>query len=165
MIIKSAKFSGDKVFRYTLWREWDSTKGFVMFIGLNPSTADEINDDPTIRRCIGFAQSWGFGALCMTNLFAFRATQPSDLQRARNPIGILNDEYLLFNSHRAKVIIAAWGVNGSLLGRDKKVMELIPELSYLKLTKNGYPSHPLYLPKTLKPIFWDIHISQKRISI
>lgn len=72
----AARFSLCRRYRYDLWRRWDISKGYAMFIGLNPSTADKTADDPTIRRCIGFARSWGYGALCMTNLFAFRATDP-----------------------------------------------------------------------------------------
>lgn len=98
-LLRVHAFSEDRAFRYTLWREWDvdSLTGcaddlphghqFAQFIGLNPSTADETRDDPTIRRCIGFAKLWGYGALCMTNLFAFRATKPRDMRQAADPIG------------------------------------------------------------------------------
>ena len=76
----SATFSHCRKYRYTLWRNWaglmPTGKGYAMFVGLNPSTADETNDDPTIRRCIAFAKAWGYDALCMTNIFAFRATNP-----------------------------------------------------------------------------------------
>ncbi|GHX72979.1 hypothetical protein VCSRO16_3593 [Vibrio cholerae] len=70
----TAELSKCRKYRYALWRTWDSDKPFAMFIGLNPSTADEKNDDPTLRRCINFAKSWGYGGVCMANLFAFRAT-------------------------------------------------------------------------------------------
>ena len=79
---KTATFSECRKYRYTLWRRWDGlfASGYAMFIGLNPSTADETNDDPTIRRCIGYARDWGYGGLCMTNLFAFRATLPKNMK-------------------------------------------------------------------------------------
>ena len=152
---KSAIFSDNRKYRYTLWRTWDSKLGYAMFIGLNPSTADETEDDPTIRRCIGFAKSWGYGALCMTNLFAYRATNPKDLQRADYPIGSQNDRFLRSMSLNANIVIAAWGTKGSFLNRDKAVISLIPNKHVLRLTKSGYPAHPLYLPRNLKPIKWE----------
>jgi hypothetical protein len=101
-----------------------------MIIGLNPSTADEIDDDPTIRRCIAFAKSWGYGGLYMANLFAFRATEPADLFAANDPIGSGNDEWLCNLSKDAGVVVAAWGNHGSHLGRSREVMRLIPKLQY-----------------------------------
>lgn len=92
---KTAKLSDCRTYRYELWRTWDESKPYAMFIGLNPSTADETEDDPTIRRCINFAKTWGYGGLCMTNLFAYRATQPEDMKRASDPIGNKNDETLI----------------------------------------------------------------------
>ena len=155
MIKKTALFSDNRKYRYTLWRTWEYEKGYIVFIGLNPSTADETEGDPTIRRCIGYAKSWGYGSLCMVNLFAFRATNPIDMQIQTDPIGPLNDIYLFDVSKQARIIIAAWGTNGAFLRRDKKVISLIPNLHYLRLTKNGFPAHPLYLPKVLEPIKWN----------
>ena len=80
-----------------------------MFVGLNPSTADETNDDPTIRRCISFAQAWGYEGLCMTNLFAFRATEPSDMMKSPDPVGPENDQALINLAESAGVVVAAWG--------------------------------------------------------
>ena len=125
-----------------------------MFIGLNPSTADEINDDPTIRRCIRYAQNWGYAELCMTNLFAFRATLPDDMKATEDPIGPDNDRILITMAKYADVVIAAWGIHGKHLRRDDKIRRLIPHLNYLRLTKEGFPGHPLYLVKGLKPILW-----------
>ncbi len=125
-----------------------------MFIGLNPSTADERLDDPTIRRCLGFTKAWGYGGLIMTNLFAYRATNPIDMQIEPDPIGLKNDYFLRISAGYASIIIAAWGTSGGFLQRDKTVIKLIPNLCILRLTKNGFPSHPLYLPKNLKPIKW-----------
>lgn len=86
-----ANFSRCRRFRYALWREWDATLPAVMLIGLNPSTADANHNDPTIRRCIGFARDWGFGGVRVLNLFAFRATYPDDLKAAADPVGPRND--------------------------------------------------------------------------
>jgi hypothetical protein len=154
---KSATFSPCRKYRYTLWRHWGSifTSRYAMFIGLNPSTADETNDDPTIRRCIGYAKEWGYGGLCMTNLFAFRATSPKDMKVVDDPVGPDNDHYLKFITESVDVILAAWGNHGAYRDRDEEVYKMIPKLSYLKLTKAGFPAHPLYLPKGLKPILWE----------
>lgn len=126
----------------------------VMFIGLNPSTADETLDDPTIRRCIGYAKDWGYGGLLMTNIFAYRSTDPRGLLTVEDPIGPDNDKALLKCFLEVDLAIAAWGVHGTLVERDKRVRELLAPLHYLRLTKAGHPAHPLYLPKALKPMLW-----------
>jgi hypothetical protein len=141
-----------RTYRYALWREWIGGEGYAMFVGLNPSTADETQDDPTIRRCIAFAKAWGYGGLCMTNLFAYRATKPKDMKAAADPVGQDNDAHLLTLAAEAGVIVAAWGANGTYRGRDIAVRELLPSLHCLQLTKDGHPGHPLYLLKTLVPI-------------
>jgi hypothetical protein len=151
-----ANFSPCRRYRYDLWRKWPDSpevrhNGYVLFIGLNPSTADETNDDPTIRRCIAFARAWGYSGLCMANLFAFRATAPADMLAEHDPIGPENDEYLLRLASQALLVVAAWGTNGTHLQRDARVKNLLPDLHYLRLTKDGHPGHPLYLPKTLLP--------------
>lgn len=147
-------FSPDRVYRYTLWRGWDLlNNSYAMFIGLNPSTADETKDDPTVRRCIGFAKAWGYGALCMMNLFAFRATDPREMKRAIDPVGPQNDFYLVSLAKEANIVIAAWGTNGGYRGRDEEVCKLLGTMDCLQMTKKtGYPQHPLYLAKGLKPI-------------
>ena len=86
-----AKLSECRKYRYALWRTWDETKPHVMIIGLNPSTADETKDDPTITRCINFAKSWGYGGVCMANLFAYRATEPTVMKGSTDPVGTEND--------------------------------------------------------------------------
>ncbi len=144
-------FSPCRTYRYSLWREWAPDSGVVMFIGLNPSTADEIQDDPTIRRCIGFARAWGYGALCMGNLFAFRATDPAEMLDADDPVGPENDRMLVTLASQASLVVAAWGNDGSHRGRSTAVRRLIPELNYLKRNLSGQPAHPLYLPGNLKP--------------
>jgi len=151
LIEKDATFSPCRKYRYTLYRSWDSNLGYAMFIGLNPSTADETLDDPTVRRCINFARAWGYGGLCMMNLFAYRTKDPKHMKAAHKPIGVDNDKWLISESMRAGVIIAAWGNHGSYLGRDEEVRVMLHDLHYLALTKSGKPKHPLYLKKDLMP--------------
>lgn len=145
--------SACRTYRYTLWRDFGGGgNGYAMFIGLNPSTADELNDDPTIRRCVAFAKSWGYEALCMTNLFAFRATEPADMIAAADPVGPENDGHLIDLASNAGVVVAAWGTNGTHMGRDAAVRALVPGLHCLKKTLSGHPGHPLYLRADLTPI-------------
>ena len=141
-----------RMYRYALWRTWDESKPYALFIGLNPSTADETEDDPTIRRCIGFSRTWGFGGLCMANLFAFRATKPGVMKAAEDPIGPDNDQWIRQLSVDAGVIVAAWGNGGSHLDRSRTIAEMIPNLKCLQLNKSGEPVHPLYQPSTATPI-------------
>lgn len=152
-MMEGCRFSPCRKYRYTLWRNWIGGAGYAMFIGLNPSTADETNDDPTVRRCINFSKEWGFSALCMTNIFGFRATDPNVMKAEADPVGEENDKFLLDIARNASVIVAAWGVHGAHHGRADRVKQLLGDrLMCLKLTKDGHPAHPLYLPKTLKPI-------------
>ena len=147
IITTTAIFSPCRVYRYVLWRWWDREKPYAMFIGLNPSTADETNDDPTIRRCIGFAADWGYGGLCMTNLFAVRATDPQKMTKHPEPIGSENDTWLFRLSHQAGIVVAAWGTKGAYQHRDEDVYAMLKNLYCLGLTKAGHPKHPLYLSK------------------
>jgi hypothetical protein len=149
---KSAKLSACRNYRYALWRSWDDSKPRVMFIGLNPSTADEAQDDPTLRRCMNYAQDWGFGSVCISNLFAFRATEPNDMKNAENPIGSENDKWLMKLVGQSSLIVAAWGNDGSFLDRSAQVRKFLPELHCLKLNKSGEPAHPLYQKAKLNPI-------------
>lgn len=126
-----------------------------MFIGLNPSTADETQDDPTVRRCIRYAQDWGFNALYMTNIFAFRATDPLVMKRFDDPVGPQNDTALIRLAADAGIVIAAWGVHGTHMGRGDAVRLFLHRMHVLKLTKGGHPCHPLYLKADLKPVLWD----------
>ena len=151
-----AVFSKDRVYRYALGRTWawggDPT--YVAFIGLNPSTADENIDDPTVRRCIGFAQLWGYGGLVVLNLFAYRSTDPAQLFMVDDPIGCENDHYIKEYAAQSEIVVAAWGNMGKHLNRDMEIRTLLPNLYHLGLTKIGCPRHPLYLPKTIKPEVW-----------
>src|SRR5207249_5914720 len=94
-------------YRYVLWREWDKTNAsYVLFVGLNPSTADETEDDPTIRRCMNYAKRWGYGALCMVNLFAYRATDPDAMKAHPQPVGTENDYWIRKMAREAGVVVA-----------------------------------------------------------
>lgn len=145
-----AIFSACRTFRYSLWRIWDDQRGYALFIGLNPSTADEKQDDPTIRRCIGFAKKWGCGGVYMVNLFAFRATNPKDMRLAEDPIGPDNNKYLSDHIKHNGPNVACWGTGGSFRDRGEKVIALLGKgnLACFGLTAGGHPKHPLYLPKT-----------------
>lgn len=150
-MIKTAIFSEDRIYRYTLYRGWENGKTLAI-IGLNPSTADEIQDDPTIRRCIRYAKDWGFGALYMLNLFAFRATLPSVMKSSNEPIGIDNDYWIrIVCGEMSDMTLIAWGNHGSYLSRDKQVLSIVSNPYCLGVTKTGQPKHPLYLPSALKP--------------
>ena len=149
MLFSDAIISDDKRYRYLLTRIWDNEKPLVNFIGLNPSTADQVDNDPTMRRCINFAKSWGYGGLYMTNLFAYRTSKPSELFTSKEPIGKENDKYLLETEKKVEAVVFAWGANGKFLHRDKKVLNIISKGYYIALTKDKHPRHPLYLKADL----------------
>ena len=154
-----AVLSDDRRYRYLLWRKWDRTKPFAVFIGLNPSTADETADDPTIRREIGFAKAWDFGGLVKLNLFGLRATDPHELLRVEDPVGPGNDAALrTFSELEDARVVAAWGVYGALTGRDRQVADMLLErgitLYALGFTNGGVPRHPLYLRRDTEPMVW-----------
>jgi hypothetical protein len=143
-----ALFDSTNTYRYNLWRAWSPDHPRIAFIMLNPSTADAQRNDPTINRCIAFAQCWGFGALEVVNLFAYKATYSRDLLKVANPVGEENDRFLLQAVARSSRIIAAWGTKGTLLDRDKRVLELLADwqnVYCLGTTKCGHPRHPLYM--------------------
>lgn len=142
-----AIFSDDRRYRYALSRVWDPSKPMMMFIGLNPSTADETKLDPTMRRVVGFADREGYGGFWMGNLFAFRATDPLDMKASFEPVGPGNDDWLSTMARWCDVIVCGWGTHGGWLGRDEAVLKLLDgrQLKALKITAKGFPSHPLYL--------------------
>ena len=153
-MMKDANISRCGCYRYSLWRVWDQGIPYAMFIGLNPSIADAQNDDPTSRRCIGYARSWGYGGVCIGNLFAYRATDPSELCAVPDPIGTENDKWLEQCAQAAGIIVAAWGNRGQYMNRGQQVMLRLGSLYCLGVTKHGHPKHPLYLRKDLKAIPW-----------
>lgn len=157
-MFKDATLSIDRKYRYVLERRWDVGKKTVCFIGVNPSTANEKEDDPTIRRCIKFAESWGYGGIFMVNLFGLRATNPKELESHNDPIG-QNDSYVKISSKKSDITILAWGNKAKFPkgfeNRDKEIIRLVRNPYCLKKTKSGCPGHPLYLKSNLKPIKWD----------
>jgi len=153
-----AHFSRCRRFRYALWREWNDDAPKVLMIGLNPSTADATRNDPTIRRCIGFARDWGFGGVWVLNLFAFRATYPEVLKAAADPVGPRNDIWIRRVARKVDRAVAVWGNHGAMLGRSTRVRSMLGDrLEVLRLNAGGEPAHPLYLPRALKPIRWPMH--------
>lgn len=143
-----AVLSDDREYRYRLWRTWDVSKPTLAFVMLNPSTADESEDDPTIRRCLGYAKDWGYGKLVVGNLFALRSTDPDNLREHEQPVGPENDAHLREICDDAEKVVAAWGANGTYQGRGREVTGMLEgELYALDTTKDGQPVHPLYQPK------------------
>lgn len=159
---RHAEFSADRVYRYTLSITWDDQLPRCQFIGLNPSTADERNDDPTIRRCRNFSKAWGFGGFVMTNLFAFRSPYPPELQKAQSPIGERghfitaagfefsnrNDFWLYSTRSRCTLTVACWGCAGNYLDRAVEVARRFRGMMCLGHTVDGHPKHPVRLAKS-----------------
>ena len=145
--LRSAGFSRCGRYRYWLRRIWDPALTHCVFIGLNPSTADAREDDPTLRRCLSFARDWGYGSLLLVNLFSFRATDPRALKMASDPIGPRTDLWLRRAAAETDTVIAAWGNDGLLFGRGVRVQQRLPSLYCLDVTALGMPRHPLYCPK------------------
>jgi hypothetical protein len=157
-MIGTAEFSHDvlnegvPVHRYFLSREWDQDRAVINFIGLNPSTADALKDDPTIRRCVGFARRWGFGKLVMTNLYPYRATDPHALRFTNYPerVGHLNSKWMKKAASESTLIIAAWGFHADTEFSHQvwqAMREFFPHKTFrcLGKTQTGAPRHPLYL--------------------
>lgn len=148
-------YSPCDAYRYGLSREWDATLPSVLFVMLNPSTADEHRNDPTVARCEIRARRMGFGAMMISNIFAFRATRPDDLKKAHTPVGPLNDAVLAAWSHSASMTVAAWGAHGAHQGRAAEIARSLPSRTYhLGLTKHGHPRHPLYVSFDTQPALW-----------
>lgn len=155
---RHAIFSDCHQFRYVLMRIWDEKKPKCMFIMLNPSIADAAEDDRTVTRCIGFAKAWGYGSLYICNLYPFVSTKPEGLLSAENPLGNDNIQYLKKFAPMSKLIVLAWG-NGNIVKKLQKrfpdylPLNVIPKskMHYLRLSADGTPWHPLYLPSKINP--------------
>jgi hypothetical protein len=169
---RETTFSACRAYRYVLWREFggllDDSR-YVMFIGLNPSTADETNDDPTVRRCIGYTSAWGYGALCMTNLFALRATDPALMLKADDPVGPDNDTHLVEFARGADVIVAAWGsrrgefrlASSCLVSRSLP----FPLQTWMIFVASGpFSTPPLFRQMAHKRGFWAAQKRQKALG-
>lgn len=148
-----ARFSDCRKYRYALWRVWDYDKPRIMFIGLNPSTADETQNDPTIRRVIGFAKEWGYGGIFMCNLFGIVSTDPGVLKTCEDPVRD-NDDWLMRYADLSKDILFGWGNFKEAQDRAKMVAPWFPNALCLGKNANGTPKHPLYIAAKTKPILF-----------
>ncbi len=153
-----ATFSSCRRWRYFLWRRWDEEKPVANFLMLNPSTADEHQLDPSCSRARDFAESWGYGTLIVTNLFAWRATDPEAMKAAENPVGRSNNQAILRTARQSAIVVCAWGNHGSHKDRAATVVANLRgagvALHLLKMTAQGQPNHPLYLKADLLPTLW-----------
>ena len=155
-----AIFDPSRRYRYTLWRRFDEYEmlDMVAFVGLNPSTADETANDPTVMRCINYAKSWGFKGYVMLNAFAWRDTLPQNMRAQPDPVGPSNDEAILWVASRVGMVVCAWGNHGSFRGRSRGLTDMLLEngidLHSLGENNSGEPKHPLYLRSDLAPKLW-----------
>jgi len=154
-----AQYSDCERYRYALTRVWDPAGRKALFIMLNPSTATEFQNDPTVERCERRARALGFGAFRVTNIFAWRDTDPRKMRAAADPVGPENDETISQSCLWADQIIAAWGTHGEHLNRGPKVTSLLRAtglpVSHLGLTQAGHPKHPLYIAYSQQPQLWE----------
>jgi hypothetical protein len=154
----TAVYSDCERYRYLLTRVWEPDGRRALFIMLNPSTATEVQNDPTVERCERRARALGFGAFRVTNIFAWRATDPRDMRGAADPVGPENDAAIAQSTGWADQIICAWGTHGAHLGRGATVEALLRDtglpLFHLGLSKAGHPKHPLYIAYTQKTERW-----------
>lgn len=156
----SATFSSCGKYRYRLVRAW-SPGPRVLFVMLNPSTADAETNDQTVRKCMGFAKSWDFGSMEICNLFGLISPEPRFIKKAEDPRGGVENDAILFTramavAREGGLIVLAWGTWGGLRGRSAEVVKKLRECGIADLhcfgtTKEGYPSHPLYLPYDTEP--------------
>ncbi|NJN22550.1 MAG: DUF1643 domain-containing protein [Leptolyngbya sp. RL_3_1] len=155
---RSATFDVTGQYRYCLGRRWDSRQPCLTWVMLNPSQADHRQEDPTLRRCLGLTQAWGYGALTVVNLFAYCSSQPRDLKRVADPIGPENDRYLLAACADVPTIVLAWGNGGNLHGRDRAVLALLARdrdrCHCLGRNQTGQPRHPLYVKRQAQLCPW-----------
>lgn len=149
---KDAELSSCRKYRYALWRTWDEDKMKVMFIGLNPSTANEFKDDPTVTRCISYAKQWGYGGIIMGNIFAYRTSSTDEMKRAEDPIGRENDAWLNRLSEQADIIVAMWGNLGDFRNRSAEVCDMFPDLMCFSINATDQPHHTRGLPDGITPI-------------
>ena len=154
----TAVYSDCERYRYSLTRVWDPAGGKVLFVMLNPSTATEVQNDPTVERCERRARALGFGAFQVTNIFAWRDTDPRKMRAAAEPVGPENDATILAGVDWADQVVAAWGTHGEHLGRGPAVETLLraseSPVYHLGLSKAGHPKHPLYISYAQQPELW-----------
>ncbi len=154
-----AIYSDCENYRYSLTRTWDETGKRVLFVMLNPSTATEVQNDPTVERCERRARTLGYGAFCVCNIFAYRATDPKVMRAQADPTGPANDAAIIEASDWADDIVCAWGTHGEHLQRGpemERILRAQPKpLTHLGLSKAGHPKHPLYIGYKVQPMMWD----------
>lgn len=154
----TAHYSDCERYRYALSRTWDTAGKHVLFVMLNPSTATEVQNDPTVERCERRARALGFGSFTVTNIFAWRDTDPRAMKAAADPVGPANDQTIKEACSDADQIIAAWGTHGAFLNRGAAVEALLRDhgkpIYHLGLSKAGHPKHPLYIAYTQQPELW-----------
>ncbi|MBV1895973.1 MAG: DUF1643 domain-containing protein [Rhodobacteraceae bacterium] len=154
----TAVYSDCELYRYSLTRIWDADGRKALFVMLNPSTATEVQNDPTVERCERRARTLGFGAFQVTNIFAWRDTDPRKMRAAKDPVGPENDAAILAGANWADQVIAGWGTHGAHLDRGLAVEALLRNignpLHHLGLTKDGHPKHPLYIAYRQTPLPW-----------
>lgn len=158
-----ALFSPCRQYRYRLWRRWQPELPSLVFLMLNPSTADEVHVDPTVRGCIARAKKLGYGGLEVLNLFAWRSTDPKALREVADPVGVDNDGHIVAVCETAMEcegqIICGWGKHGALHGRGAAVRRMLDERQIdtyaLEINQDGSPRHPLYIAMDREPV----HIS------
>jgi len=154
----TATYSDCERYRYALTRTWDAGGKRVLFVMLNPSKATEVQNDPTVERCERRARALGFGAFQVTNIFAWRDTDPFQMRKAKDPIGPGNDAAILAGVAWADQVIAAWGTHGAHMNRGPQMTALLQgtgkPLYTLGLSKHGHPKHPLYISYSQQPILW-----------
>lgn len=155
-----AVYSVCEKYRYSLTRIWDASGKRVSFVMLNPSTATEVQNDPTVERCERRARALGFGSFTVTNIFAWRDTDPRAMKKAQDPVGPLNDAAIAEACAASDTIVAAWGTHGAHLDRGAQVRNVLQGLGrpihHLGLSKAGHPKHPLYIAYTQQPQLWDL---------
>lgn len=159
-----AEFSECRKYRYALWRIWNKEKPLVMFIGLNPSTANEITDDATIRRVTRFALKWGYGGFYMMNLFAYVTAYPEELAAAENPLGD-NDKWLKEIGEKCEQVIFAWGAFDIAQERCKEVIKMFPGAKALIINKDGSPRHPLYVKANTIPVEYLTEVHNDKLMV
>lgn len=157
---RTVVFSPDRAYRYRLKQTWDPALPHLCFLMLNPSTADEVKNDPTVERCERRARATaGCGGLEVVNIFAYRATDPTDMKVQADPIGPNNDRHIIEAASSALMVICAWGNHGDHMDRGRTVVKLLRgqgiPLYYLRLGQAGQPGHPLYIGYNVQPILWE----------
>ena len=155
-----AVFSPCKTYRYRLWRTWDASRKSIVFLMLNPSIADENQNDPTVERCQRRAMTMGFGGLQVVNIFGLVSTDPQGLYTCDDPVGPENNEAILEAVKDAGMVVCAWGTHGEHVNRAREVVELLKSAGVspqcLGQNADGSPKHPLYVSYAVSPVAYDL---------